>query len=65
LILFLIKNQTKRRIFLSKATYRLGQVQTKIKAYTSALAEFKAEEKYLKEQIKAEEKAAKEKAKKK
>jgi hypothetical protein len=50
---------------LSKATYRLGQVQTKIKAYTSALAEFKAEEKYLKEQIKAEEKAAKEKAKKK
>ena len=44
---------------MSKATHRLGQVQAKIKAYTSALAEFKAEEKSLKEQIKAEEKAAK------
>ena len=44
---------------MSKATYRLGQVQTKIKAYTSALAEFKAEEKSLKDQIKAEEKASK------
>ena len=48
---------------MSKATHRLGQVQAKIKAYTSALAEFKAEEKSLKEQIKAEEKVAKEKSK--